>query len=133
MICTNKCHACPNIVYVNTPTITNDNLEITIPNEVIQNNEKLCFVITGSIPVSEKPLPIKILVNGEQFSYVSKFGNYVYSDQLTNRRLYVGTFKTDSLLLVNSKCNLGITRAIMPIISIPTVAPTQTVKVGDKK
>lgn len=131
MICMNKCHNCPNIIYINNPTINNNALELSIPNTNIQNNDKLCFVITDNIPTSENPLPVKILVNGIQFSYISKYGNYIYSDQLLSRKLYVGIFKTDSLLLLNSKCNLCTTKTQISNITIPT--PTNSnLKIKDK-
>lgn len=133
MICTNKCHNCPNIIYISNPTIAKDTLELQLPNENIQNNQMLCFVITGKLPLSETPLPVKIIVNNTQFSFVSKSGNYVYSDQLISRRLYVGKFKTDSLILLNSRCNLCYTSAIINNINVPVPTPTLSVtKAGDK-
>lgn len=127
MICTNKCHNCNNITFITTASINNNSLELTIPNMNICNNTQLCFVITENLPVSETPLPVKVLINGVQFSYINKNGNYVYSDQLTTRKLYIGRFKTDSLLLVNNRCNLGNTSMIISCIPIPAQPAVQKV------
>lgn len=132
MICTNKCHSCSNIIYVNTPVISNNNLEIAIPNETIQNNELVCFIITGNIPASENPLPIKLIINGTSFSYINKCGNYVYSDQIKTRTLYISNIKTDSLLAKNVKCNLYPTKAVIPCINAPAPVTPQVKEVIKK-
>lgn len=136
MICTRNCKLCKNIRFVPTPSIVSGALQLELGNIDICNNEKLCFVISGNIPSSNTPIPVKLVINDVGFSYINKCGNYVYSDQITSRTIYSISVKTDTLLAQNLKCNLYPTSATVPCIPVPkSVEPNVStkVKVGDVK
>ena len=132
MICKSSCSLCKNIIFAPAPTISNNELQIELSDKNLCNNELVCFIITGNIPVSENPLPVKLIINGTSFSYINKCGNYVYSDQIKTRTLYVSNIKTDSLLAKNVKCNLYPTKAVIPCINAPAPVTPQVKEVIKK-
>lgn len=134
-MCNNRCCECNKLLYTGTVTSSTTAVTITLPAQSICNNEKLCFVITTSIPVATTPLPIIISVGTSQYKMINQSGNYVYSDQLKSRRVYCVSMKTDSLLAKNLRCNLCPTTKDFPCVpATSTAVATQVInsKVGDK-
>lgn len=121
MICNNRCYGCDNIVVITDVRVGKNNYVITIPEMNLCNNDKICFVLQGGLEFPKEPLPIKIELDGEKFFWLSKSGNYVYSDQIVPRRLYVVRVKTDTKILLNERCNLSHTSVDLPVISIPVL------------
>lgn len=134
MICNNNCCACDNLIYTGTVTASGTAVNITLPAQAICNNEKLCFVITTSIPVVTTPLPVTITVGATTvFKMVNQCGNFVYSDQLKSRKVYCVSMKTDSLLAKNLKCNLCPTSVDLPCLPATTaVASSPVVSMSSK-
>ena len=104
-----------------------DILYLIVPDIHIINGSNLSFVITTTIDYPEEPIPVVFSINGKKFYMTTHNGNYVYSDQIRNRRLYSVKLNTDSLLAKNLKCNLYQTRFDFPCIAKPK-ANTKEVK-----
>lgn len=119
-MCNNQCNCCNNLIYTGTVASTGTNVTVTLPSQSICNNEKLCFVITTNLPSVASPLPVQIIVGTTTFNMINKNGNYVYSDQLSSRKVYSVCMKTDSMLAKNAKCNLNPTSHDMACLPATT-------------
>lgn len=115
-MCNNKCNNCQKIVFVTEIEDADSYVQLTIPSENLCNNDKICFIIPSNITLTDAPKPIIIAIGEEVFGWLSKSGNFVYSDQIRNRRLYVGRVKTDSRVLLNERCNLFRSTIDLPVI-----------------
>lgn len=115
-MCNNQCNCCNNLLYTSSITSTPTAVSINFPEQSVCNNDKICFVITTTIPVSATPLPVSLAFGGTVFKLVNQYSNYVYSDQLRSRKVYCVSLKTDSLLAKNLKCNLCPTAFDLPCL-----------------
>lgn len=114
MNCNCKCNK--TIVKINEVNV-GEVLYLVAPDMNICNNETLLFVITTNIDYPDEPIPVALIINGEEFYMINHNGNYVYSDQIRNRKLYAVKLATDTLLAKNLKCNLYPTKFDFPCIS----------------
>lgn len=131
--CNNKCFNCPNLVLVTSATTSGGFTTLTLPNINLCNNTKICFIIPSTISLPATPTPIKVSINGTTFLWLSKHGNYVYTDQVKARTVYVVRMKTDSKVALNERCNLRCSNVTLPVIPVPTVVSVSDIQVGDKK
>lgn len=106
MKCKKYCNTCDDIIFVPAPTESTGLAEIKLPEMVLYNNKRICLVITETIPEFKDIIPIVFLIGAEKYPYVNRNGNFVYSDQITSRRLYIFELKTDIKIAMNQKCNL---------------------------
>lgn len=112
-----KCKCNRNIVKVEKVKTTTEAIYLFVPDMKLYNGYNLHFVITTNIDYPDKPLPVIVVINDNEFSMTTYGGNYVYSDQIRNRRLYSVKLTTDSLLAKNLKCNLYRTSFNFPYIT----------------
>lgn len=124
MFCSNKCRNCSNILIATDLKVSGEDVFITLPNKNLCNNDKICFIIPNTLTIPKEPLKVTFVLNNEEFSYLSKSGNFVYTDQLRVRKLYVGRVKTDTSIILNERCNLCKTFAdfrVIPKIEITKI------------
>lgn len=96
-------------------------LVITLPDVNLRNASLLDMVITQTIPTTD-PIPVVIRFSSskEQYPLMTRGGNYIYSDQIRNRKLYVFRYMSDSQLFFNTGyCNLRYTAFNYPILTAP--------------
>lgn len=129
-MCNNKCCGCSKLLFAGTVTASTTAVTITLPAQSICNDEKLCFIVTTTIPVASPPLPVIISVGTSQYKMINQSGNFVYSDQLKSRRIYCVSLKTDSLLAKNIRCNLCPTSKDFPCIA--STSPASAVVASSK-
>ena len=104
---------------------TDDHVTITLPSVIIKNKQLLDMVITQTIPSTSKPIPVYIVFSGDEYEYplLTKEGNYIYSDQIKNRKLYIFRYMSDTKLFFNTGFyNLKCTKFIYPALD-PTKNP----------
>lgn len=123
MNCKRNCCGCDNLIYTGTVASTSTNVTVTLPSQSMCNNECLCFVITTSLPTVASPLPVAIIVGNTTYKMINQCGNAVYSDQITSRKVYCVSLKTDTLLAKNVRCNLLPTSVDIPCLPA-TTAPS---------
>lgn len=101
--------------------IQGEKLVITLPDVNLHNTSLLDMVITQTIPATE-PIPVVISFSScrAQYPLMTRNGNYIYSDQIRNRKLYIFRYMSDGQLLFNTgSCNLKYTTFNYPILSAP--------------
>lgn len=133
MFCKNKCSLCKHIIFISEVADAGDSIQLNLPDMTIGNNDKLCFIITETLPQTNTPVPVILIANGDKVPYISKSGNYVYSDQIQARTLYIARAKTDTGIFLNVKCNLKSTSKVMPHIPNTKILVDKSTKGSDKK
>ena len=137
MSCNNGCNNCRNIKVVQDILVSKGNaVYFVLPPANIYNGERICFVIPSSLNIGVDILPIFINVGTHSYRWISRSGNSVYTDQVTNRRLYVGRLRTDAVACMNERCNLKSTRFNFPVLTVDEPTPfseSQLSKGGEEK
>ena len=119
-MCNRNCNCCNNLIYTGTVSNTGTALQITLPDQQVNNNQKVCFVITTALPAIQSPLPAQLVIGKTTYKMINRCENFVYSDQIKSRRVYEVSLKTDSLLAKNVRCNLCPTSKMIPCIPMVT-------------
>ena len=104
-------------------------LDITIPERILRNREKLCIALCQNIPETIAPLPVRVVIAGTTpitIDAVTPCGNLLYSDQLRSRKVLHLHAATDTPALVAQTSNLCRTAHNFPTIPAPAPAPTPT-------
>ena len=118
---------CQRPLFSASTTISGGKLVVNLPATNLCNKECLDFVITQTIPTTT-PIPVVITLGSSETQYplMTRYGNYVYSDQIRNRKVYIFRYMSDSKLFFNAGCNnLKCTSFDYPVLPIPTT-PTPT-------
>lgn len=97
-MCINKCNVCPCLVAVTAVTVGADNVALTIPTQVFNNRQKLCFFIPQTFASST--LPVVITDGTDTIQLLTPCGNAVRADQLRNRRVYHAYVATDTSIAI---------------------------------
>lgn len=97
-MCINKCNVCPCLVAVTAVTVGTDNVALTIPTQVFNNRQKLCFFIPQTFASST--LPVVITDGTETIQLLTPCGNAVRADQLRSRRVYNANVATDTSIAI---------------------------------
>lgn len=89
-----NCNRCANLVGV-AASVSGTNLLLTPGSALsVENEGRVCFVLTGSVPSAGATLPVVMLVNGVQVPVYDKYGNILYGANLRSRaviKAYYGT------------------------------------------
>lgn len=97
-MCINKCNVCPCLVAVTAVTVGADNVALTIPTQVFNNRQKLCFFIPMAFASSTLPV---VITNGtDTIQLLTPCGNAVRADQLRSRRVYHAYVATDTSIAI---------------------------------
>lgn len=72
----------------------------------IVNQQRFCFVLCQSIPATTTPEPVYLVINGNNVPLLDCFGNTVYSNTISSRKLYKGVYGNNSahVLVYNLPC-----------------------------
>ena len=97
-MCIQKCNVCPCLVAVTTVTVGTDNVALTIPTQVFNNRQKLCFFIPQTFASST--LPVVITDGADTIQLLTPCGNAVRADQLRSRRVYHAYVATDTSIAI---------------------------------
>ena len=97
-MCVNKCNVCSCLVAVTAVTVGADNVALTIPTQVFNNKQKLCFFISQTIASST--LPVVITNGADTIQLLTPCGNAVRADQLRSRRVYHAYVATDTSIAI---------------------------------
>ena len=97
-MCINKCNVCPCLVAVTAVTVGTDNVALTIPTQVFNNRQKLCFFIPQTFASST--LPVVITDGTDTIQLLTPCGNAVRADQLRSRRVYNANVATDTSIAI---------------------------------
>lgn len=97
-MCVNKCNVCSCLVAVTAVTVGADNVALTIPTQVFNNKQKLCFFIPQTFASST--LPVVITDGADTIQLLTPCGNAVRADQLRSRRVYHAYVATDTSIAV---------------------------------
>lgn len=116
------CGGCCHFVRSTAVTLTGTVLTITIPEQRLQNHERICICITQSIPegVNENTA-VAIVLGTQTINVITRCGNLLYGDQIRSRQILKLFAATDlPYFVVARDCKLCKTRHAFPII--PTTA-----------
>lgn len=117
------CAGCCHFVKSTSIALSGTTLTITIPNQTIRNQTKLCIALCQSIPDGvTQNTTVVISINGTNFTVINPCGNDIYGDQLRCRRVLHATFATDTSLAVVSRSRLCCTDHGFPVIPVPTTS-----------
>ena len=97
-MCVNKCNVCSCLVAVTAVTVGSDNVALTIPTQVFNNKQKLCFFIPQAFASST--LPVVITDGTATIQLLTTCGNAVRADQLRSRRVYHAYVATDTSIAI---------------------------------
>lgn len=129
-MCNNKCNKCHNIVLVTDVKEYDNYLQLITRGSNLCNDDRICFIIPSNFDIPKTPKPVVLSIGEELFGWLSKTGNFVYTDQVRNRRLYVGRIKSDTRIILNERSNLCRTSADLPVI--PTSYAFKPLNITDK-
>lgn len=119
-----RCNTCHSLVTVTSAAITAGKLVLTIPSQSIANNQAVCLLIATTLPASATPIPVVVSDGTTQIPLINKDGHLVYSDQISNRKIYPLCFKSDVPAFdYVGKCNLPCTCFVFTTFT-PTPAPS---------
>lgn len=94
---------------VQSATVDGNSLILSFANPVTANDkDKFSFVICTVIPSTATPVPVLVTVNGANIPLLNKFGNPVFSNEIRNRKLYVGYYgsqATPHIIIHNIGCD----------------------------
>ena len=97
-MCVNKCNVCSCLVAVTAVTVGADNVALTIPTQVFNNKQKLCFFLPQTFASST--LPVVITDGADTIQLLTPCGNAVRADQLRSRRVYHAYVATDTSIAI---------------------------------
>lgn len=120
-----NCACCPYLTASMAIAVDQDKLEITIPATTINNNEKVCLLLTQTIPAGAGSLPVYLVdgTDGTEIQLVDRRGDSVRADQIRTRKIYNLRVMTEPALAVVHSNNLCCTAYVWPQITPPAVTP----------
>ena len=117
------CAGCCHFVKSSSIALSGTTLTITIPNQTIRNQTKLCIALCQNIPDgATQNTTVQISVNGTNFTVINPCGNAIYGDQLRCRKVLHTSFATDTSMAVVSHSKLCCTDHGFPVIPVPATA-----------
>ena len=121
-IITKECNVCRHLTAINSAVITGGKLLLNIPAGTYFNKQEVCLLISQTLPVSNTPIPVAITIGTSttQYLLINKCGNNVYSDQISSRKIYCTSFRSDTkLFMYNGRRPLCCTEFIFIPVTTP--------------
>lgn len=87
------------IIKITSAAITDGELVLTanVTTKTVCNGEKDAFCVCTTLPVSTTVVPVTLQIGDTSIPLLDSFGNTLYSDQITCRTPYIGTWGTNAL------------------------------------
>lgn len=108
-------------------------VQITIPDQVLSNGEKLCVALCQSIPTGiTNTTTVQLLVDGTKIPLITPCGNNVYASQLRSRKVLKICVATDTSMgvVTNAKCLCPATSGFPLISPAATAAASEPVSLA---
>lgn len=105
-------------------TLSGTVVQITIPNQILTNREKLCVALCQSIPSGvTATTTVQLVVNGTNIPLITPWGNNVYASQLRSRKVLKICVATDTNtgVVTNARCLCPSTNGF-PILNPPATS-----------